>query len=176
MVTGRGAEYAGVDEAVSLSVEATPPADAVTSASPCPDEETSLPVDADPSLRALFVEPVVGARTADHHVESSADDHDERLDNEDALFMTVSEGEPYRPLPECPSPAPESEEVPEATLEIAPCVLVEQEAASVPVEPDVPPGVSLSPCKCVFPLRFASSKVDYLLYLCNFGDTSMHSV
>ncbi|KAJ7810652.1 hypothetical protein B0H14DRAFT_2862843, partial [Mycena olivaceomarginata] len=92
-----------------VSVEAIPPADAVTSASPCPDEETSLPIDADPSPRVRFVEPVVGA-TQGRHVESSADDHDERVDNEDALLLTASEGEPYRPLPECPSPAPESEE------------------------------------------------------------------
>ncbi|KAJ7810643.1 hypothetical protein B0H14DRAFT_2862678, partial [Mycena olivaceomarginata] len=92
-----------------VSVEAIPPADAVTSASPCPDEETSLPIDADPSPRVRFVEPVVGA-TQGRHVESSADDHDERVDNEDAVLMTVSEGEPYRRLPECTSPAPESEE------------------------------------------------------------------
>ncbi|KAJ7708434.1 hypothetical protein B0H14DRAFT_3024452 [Mycena olivaceomarginata] len=38
----------------------------VTSASLCPDEETSLPIDADPSPRVRFVEPVVGAHTADH--------------------------------------------------------------------------------------------------------------
>jgi hypothetical protein len=61
-------------------------------------------------------------------------------------------------------------------LEIAPRVLVEQEAASVPVEPDVPPGVSLSPCKCVFVLRSAASKVDYLTYLCDFGETSMQFI
>ncbi|KAJ7700596.1 hypothetical protein B0H14DRAFT_3033627 [Mycena olivaceomarginata] len=90
-----------------VSVEAIPPADAVTSASLCPDEETSLPIDADLSPRVRFVEPVVGA-TQGRHVESSEDDHDERVDNEGALLMTVSEGGPYRPLPECPSPAPES--------------------------------------------------------------------
>jgi hypothetical protein len=66
MVSGRGGEYAGMDEAVSLSVEAMPPADAVTSTSLCPDEEMSLPVDADPSLHVRFVEPVIGAHTADH--------------------------------------------------------------------------------------------------------------
>jgi hypothetical protein len=49
-----------------VSVEAIPPADAVTSASLCPDEETSLPIDADLSPRVRFVEPVVGAHTADH--------------------------------------------------------------------------------------------------------------
>jgi hypothetical protein len=84
-----------------------------------------------------FVEPVMDVLHREALVESLADDRE----HDDALLMTVGEGDPYRPSPASPSPAPASDEKPDVQLDIPPCFLAE-EVASVRVESDMPPAPS----------------------------------
>ncbi|KAJ7449324.1 hypothetical protein B0H11DRAFT_2078949 [Mycena galericulata] len=124
---------------VNGTVEAPAAVDAVARAFPSAEAGMLPPVDVGPSPRVRFVQPVVDVLPHDEDVESLADEH-KREQDDDALLMAVGE-EPYRPSLASPSPTLESSEELAVPLELAPRVLAERGAVSmpVPVESDMPP-------------------------------------
>ncbi|KAJ6611609.1 hypothetical protein B0H10DRAFT_353328 [Mycena sp. CBHHK59/15] len=114
---------------------------AVDASASTSDARTPLPAALDPSPRVRFVEPVAVVPPKDAEVDPPPDVQSPYHDNQHnaALLLDVGAEEPYRPSPEIPSPAPESDEEVQVTPKIAPRILGEKDASFVPAEPEAVP-------------------------------------
>ncbi|KAJ6528926.1 hypothetical protein B0H19DRAFT_1274549 [Mycena capillaripes] len=121
-----------------LSESTSAAADASASTS---DARTPPPAALDPSPRVRFVEPVAVVPPEDAEVDLPPNVQSPYHDNQynDALLIDVGAGEPYRPSPESPIPAPVSNEEVQVPPEIALRTFVEEDAFSVPAEPEAVP-------------------------------------